>query len=493
MNIFKHLRQGLPITVFLVLISGLNTSASDVIINEETLIDWATKENFNRLRISLDELAKKQERAQYDENFGLKLEADANYQESKEKTFLQFAPVNSPITDFNLKLTKNSKYGLQYGVLMNSNQVTNSYYSDGTSSSAGAFLALDLYKDFLGSTSRVQDKSLLVQEEIAKRQREISEHTFVQEVRKLYWKIVANNESTKIAQALLKTTKKLEKDTRNRLKSNIADKGDLARISSQVEARNGQLYLLEFEKNELIKTLKSLFPNKLGGKNLTLANYNLDNTVNDVMGCTQKIAEHSSSLPLEYTQYDEILGLLQKDLELSREVNKNYDKSDLKLISQFEVVGKDYSYSDSFDKMTSEGDSRFAIGVQWTMPIGGEKDKTRAIQDEIIKRKNLADAQEVKGKLDAFHAQTLRSVLTLNNVIRAQKRNAKHLRETLKDSKRKFGQARLTSQDLLIDENQLLNSNLDEISTKYQVIETIIDYFTVFNQTPCKLNKRAQL
>ncbi|MEH0860557.1 TolC family protein [Halobacteriovorax sp. DPLXC-1] len=493
MNIFKYLCQGLSSSILLVLLINQSIHAETITVNEETLVNWAGQENFNRLRISLDELAKKQERAKYDENFGFTFDAEANYQETKEQSFVQFIPVSSPVADFKAKLSKNSKYGLQYGVVMNSNQVTNNLYKDGTTTSAGAFLALDLYKDFLGSTSRVQDKSLLVQEEISKRQRSISEHTFIQEVRKLYWKIVANNESTKIARALLKTTKKLEKDTRKRFQSNIADKGDLARISSQVEARNGQLYLLEFERNELIKTLKSLFPDKLGGKDLRLANYNLDNTVNDVMACTQKIAQHMTSLPLEYTQYDEILGLLQKDLELSREVNKNYDKSNLKLISQFEVVGKDYSYSDSFKKLSDEGDSRFSVGLQWTMPIGGEKDKTKAIQDEIIRRRNLADSQEVKGKLDAFHAQTLRSVLTLQNVIRAQKRNAKHLRETLKDSKRKFSQARLTSQDLLIDENQLLNSNLDEISTKYQVIETIINYFTVFNQTPCKLNKRAQL
>ncbi|MFG1483137.1 TolC family protein [Halobacteriovorax sp. HFRX-2_2] len=492
----KYLRHGLKFSVLMVLITGTSYSWANslpVMLNEDQLIQWAEEENFNQLRISLGELAKKQERAMYDENFGFKLDAQANYQETKEKSFAQFIPVTSPLADFQMKLSKNSKYGLSYGVMVNSNQYSNNFVKDGTTSSAGAFLALDIYKDFLGSTSRAQDASLMVQEEIAKRQRTISSHAFVQEVRKLYWKIVANNESTKIAKALLKTTKELQKDTRKRYRSNIADKGDLSRISSQVEARNGQLYLLEFERNELLKTLKSLFPQKLGGKTVQLAAYNLDRTVDDVMGCTQTIAQHSSSLPLEYTEYDEVLGLLQKDLELSQKVNNNYDKSDLKLTTQFEVVGKEYSYSNSFQELTDNGDNRFSVGIQWTMPIGGEKDKTREIQDQIIKRQNLAQAQEVKGKLDAFHAQTLRSVLTLQNVIRAQKRNEVHLRDTLKDSKRKFKQARVTSQDLLIDENQLLNSNLDEISTKYQVIETIINYFTVFNQTPCKLNRRAKL
>lgn len=494
MNITRYLRQGLP--VLIVAITTLVQSkaiSKPVVLSEETLIKWASQENFNKLKISLDELAKKQERAKYDENFGFKFDAKANYQETKEKSFDTFIPVTSPLTDFEMKLSKATRYGVSYGVKINTNQYTNNFVQDGTTSSVGAELALDLYKDFLGSTSRAQDASLMVQEEISKRQRSISEHTFVQEVRKLYWQIVANNEKRKIALELLKTTKKLEKDTRRRFKSNVADKGDLSRISSQVEARNGQLYLLDFEKNELYKALKQLFPEKLGGKSIELAKYNLDLVVNEVMGCTQEIAAHMNSLPLNYTEYDEILGLLQKDLELTKQVNNNYDKSDLKLISSFDVVRKDYSYGDSFSELKDNGDNRFSVGLQWTVPIGGESNKTRKIQDEIIKRRNLAESQEVRGKLDAFHSQTLRSVFVLQNVIKAQKRNAKHLRDTLKDSKKKFNQARLTSQDLLIDENQLLNSNLDEVSTKYQVIETIINYFTVFNQTPCKLNKRAQL
>ena len=277
------------------------------------------------------------------------------------------------------------------------------------------------------------------------------------------------------------------------MKSNVADKGDLSRVSSQVEARNGQLYLLDFEKNELYKSLKSLFPEKLGGNTVSLENYNLDETVKEVMACTQEIAAHMNSLPLEYTEYDEILGLLQKDLELSRKVNNNYNKSDLKLISSFDAIGMDYNYSDSFKAISDDGDTRFAVGLQLTIPLGGESNKTKNIQEKIIKRKNLAQAQEVKGKLDAFHSQTLRSVYVLNKVISAQNRNSKFLKDTLKDAKKKFGQARVSSQDLLMDENQLLDSNLDEISTKYQVIETIINYFTVFNQTPCTLNKRAKL
>ncbi len=494
MNTLRYLRQGILNYFLMVLAFAPFTSyAKTITLTEQTLINWAMQENFNKLKISLEELATKQQRAKFDENFGLKFNASANYQETKEKSFATFIPVNSPLSDYQMKLSQNTKYGLSYGIKAGANQYTNSIFTDGTTATVDAELALDLYKDFLGSTSRAQDASLMVQEEIAKRQREISEHTFVQEVRKLYWQIVANNERRKIAQALLDTTKKLEKDTRKRFKSNVADRGDLARINSQVEERNGQLYFLDFEKNELFKTLKSLFPEKLGGNDIKLAPYDLDDTVKEVMSCTQQIATHLKSLPLEYTEYDEILGLLQKDLELSKKVNDNYNKSDLKLIGSFGLVGKDYSYSNSIDELKDSGDTRFAVGLQWTVPLGGETEKTRAIQDRILKRQNLAQAQEVKGKLDAFHSQTLRSVFVLQNVIKAQERNAKYLRATLKDTKKKFQQARLSSQDLLIDTNQLLNSNLNEVSTKYQVIETIINYFTVFNQTPCQLNKRAQL
>ena len=123
MNTLMYLRRGLYVFA-LVAISMVQQQSytSPIKISEQKLIEWASQENYNRLQISLDELVKSQERAMYDEGFGLQLNARANYQETKEKSFLPFIPVNSPLSDYQLKLSKKSKYGISYGVNVTSNQ-----------------------------------------------------------------------------------------------------------------------------------------------------------------------------------------------------------------------------------------------------------------------------------------------------------------------------------------------------------------------------------
>ncbi|EQC47460.1 TolC family protein [Bacteriovorax sp. Seq25_V] len=231
-----------------------------------------------------------------------------------------------------------------------------------------------------------------------------------------------------------------------------------------------------------------MFPQKIGAQDLTLANYSLDNTIAQVLACTANISSKAEA-PKEFTQYDEVLELLKQDLKLSQRVNESYSKADIKLISEVNYIGKDFSHSDAIDELKDKGRQQYAVGFQLDIPLGSAKKDTQAIREEIIQKSNISRYQEVEGKLSAFHSQTVQSINVLYKVIAAQKRNSILLDETLKSSKKKFKQARLSSRELIQDEDSLLQSNLNEINTKYNVISTLIDYFSVFTETPCSINK----
>lgn len=466
----------------------VNFSAHAIVINEDTLVKWAREENINNSRIELQKLNQKLSESSFNENFQTTLATNYSYTASKETTFSQYAVVNSPLKVAQVVLTKPTTYGVQAQVKASTNQVSNSFYKSGTTASFGASLAFDLYKDLLGKTSRANVESLSLKSEIAEKENEITKHAFVQDVRKLYWSLVANNESLTIAKNLFETAKKLEEDTKKRFANSVADKGELARTQSQVEARHGQVLILEFERSEIFKRLRQLFPEKLNDNSIELGKYSLDKTVMDVLACTTNINSKVQT-PFEYTKYDEILELLKRDLELSQKVNNSHSQIDAKLITEMNYIGKKFSHADAIDELKDDGREQYSIGFQLNIPLDGKKKDTQKIQEEIIQKSNVAKYQEIEGKLNAFHTQTVQSIDVLYKVIAAQQRNAKYLDETLKTSKTKFKQARLSARELIQDEDSLLQSNLNEINTKYNVISTLIDYFSVFSSTPCAINK----
>ncbi|EQC51984.1 hypothetical protein [Bacteriovorax sp. DB6_IX] len=231
-----------------------------------------------------------------------------------------------------------------------------------------------------------------------------------------------------------------------------------------------------------------MFPDKITDNNVSLTKYDLDKTVNDVLSCTLTIASKTQT-PKDFTLYDEVLALLKEDLSASKKVNSSYSMADLKLVSDVKYIGKDFSHSDSFEELTDDGRKAYSVALQLSIPLGQPKKQTEDIQDEILQKQNISKYQEIEGKMAAYHIQTMKSVRILNNVIAAQNRNAGFLSTTLKDSNKKFKQARLAARDLIQDEDRFLQNNLDTINTKYRVIEILINYFSVFTQTPCEINK----
>ena len=231
-----------------------------------------------------------------------------------------------------------------------------------------------------------------------------------------------------------------------------------------------------------------MFPDKITDNNVSLTKYDLDKTVNDVLSCTLTISSKAQT-PKDFTLYDEVLTLLKEDLSASKKVNSSYSMADLKLVSDVKYIGKDFSHSDSFEELTDDGRKAYSVALQLSIPLGQPKKQTEDIQDEILQKQNISKYQEIEGKMAAYHIQTMKSVRILNNVIAAQNRNAGFLSTTLKDSNKKFKQARLAARDLIQDEDRFLQNNLDTINTKYRVIEILINYFSVFTQTPCEINK----
>jgi len=482
----KYMRLKMKLN-FLLCTTLLSLSAHALEIDESTLVNWAKTSSFTKNQIEIAKLQAANEEKSFNENFIYNFGTEATYINTEEQPFTQFVPVQTPVRNFQVKLEKATKRGLKISTSAFSNQSTNNFIRRATSTGVTLSLSADLYKDLLGSLTKKRELSLSLQKKIANEEASINEKAFIAEVRKLYWSIIANNESIEIAKSLLRTSQKLEQDTLERFKSRVADKDELTRISSQVQARKGQIYLLEYERSNLLKQLRNLFPDQLNEQSITLKNYSIPNTVKDVLACSAKISA-SKQAPLEHTKYDEILTYLEADLAAQLAINEKHDDPEVNLIGEATYLGNDFGHSDSFDQLRNDGRAGVTVGLAVNIPLSDEKKDTQAVRKELITKGNISKYKEIQGKLSSFHIETVNSINVLYKVIAAQKKNTKLLNDTYVISNKKFKQARITAQNLLQDEDSLLQSNLNEIQTQYNVIATIIDYFSVYGDAPCKIN-----
>ncbi len=462
-------------------------SLEAVKINESSLLKTFNESAPNLLTIKADSEAAKLGSLQVKDSFNWKLEGSVSYSEADEVPFIVFQPVTSPYKTFEVGAVKTTPYGAQLGVSAFTEQYsTSSGIQDATTSGLAFKASVDLYKDFFGRTSRAQLFGAESTQEKVKQMNELQKHALWQQVRKIYWSLVANNESLKISDQLLSTSEKQSIEAQKRFKNNIADKGEVARYQSQVAARKANIIYLKYQKEQYIQQLKEIIPD-LADKKVELSSYNLESTLNTILSCTTKISKQTE-LPLDYTSYDEFLAAVEAEYAATKKVTDTYSSPDVKLNTEYRRFGRNYSYSDSVSGFSDNKQDRFQVGVTFSLPLDSKKstsEDTKKIVDEL---RYKAEKTRTIGKMGAFHTQVIQSIALLRDVIANQRVNSEKLQISLKETKKKYDQARISVQELINDQDAYLQSNLDEIQTKLAVITTLLDYFGVFNTTPCEIN-----
>jgi outer membrane protein TolC len=422
-----------------------------------------------------------------DDRFNTELTASANRIITKEKQFQQFIPVTSPLTNYEVKVSRSFSSGVSVGIRGFSEQFSNNFIQDATTTGLTVMLGVDLWKDLFGKKTASQLLQAKSGTKQAQWQRDIAEKSFLNELRKVYWTLVANEEATKLTQELLKSSEKQVSQAKKRLRNNIADAGEVARYQSQVSSRKASITSLQYEKESYIQSLKELLPH-IAQEEIALKPYNIDSTVQNVLACTARIASEGQA-PMKFTHYDEIVELLKDQERLEQKINNSYDSIDVKLQTEFGYKGRENSYSDSYSDLSDNGRQNYAVGLTLNVPLEKKKTTTREILEKASKKKFRAQRKREMGKIYAYHSQTVRQISLLQEIIRNQNANTGFLKKSLQSSRKKYNQARLDVQQLVSEQDAFLQSNLDEIRTKLTIINTILDYLSVYTETPCPLNK----
>lgn len=471
-------------------------------ISESFLIELARKKAPTLEFIKASLLSSQNLKNEKEELYAPELFGRGSYAETNERPLIDFLPVFSPVKTAQLGLRQRFVKGLQAEASVTTDQRSaqsrvSGDFENVTVSVLSLTVQMDLWKDLFGRLSDAERESARMEAKRAQIEQGIRTKAFEIGLRKVYWNLVANSEQLKISERLHVTAKQQLEDSRKRFRSNIGDEGEVARYEAEVAARRGQVIFLTFQKEAIIQQLKALLPD-LGYETVELQEYDLDDTLDKVLGCSQVILG-KMSVPYENTHYDEMVSLLREIKTRRRIINDRYADVDVKLYGTVKSTGVASdalsgnrfkgSYGDSFDDISSNNRSGYEAGLRFTMPLGDTKritQDTRTIYDD---KRLQAAVDEADARVISTHTQLGKSLLLLKEVIDTQDKNTRALERRLAVERRKFVQARVSVSDLILDQNALYLSEITTIDAKLQVLNVLLDYLMIFTETPCDFNR----
>ncbi len=477
---------------FIILISLIVAPAfaeqPSVELSEKYLKELIDKEPPSIQQIEASFLGAKKSYLTNEEQLGFRLEGEGQIYRSKERLLNNFdGGVTRSATSYSLGIVKPTRYGMEFGAEAFGNKATNAFVTDAATNGAAFSLSVDLFQNFLGR----QTDSALKQSKLSLRRAELEKKsslkTFEANIRKLYWALVANNEQKKLLKSLVKTAEKQYRDASKRKKSGVADAGEVARFRSQWTSRQANLLALNYQEGEVLKSLKQLLP-ELNGKKVSLAKYDVEETVGKVLRCTATIDAFTKA-PFRHTVYDEIVELLEKEEQLQQKIISRTDGPQIKLVGEYATVGRGFGFDESREDFSDNSKPRTSLALQFSIPLGKSKKKTRKVSELLNKKRYSSEARANLAKINAFHSETVYLIKTLRDVVKSQRDTNKYITQSLNLSRKKYKQARISLQELISEQDSLLQSQLNEIDSNLTIINTLIDYFSIYMDVPCAFNK----
>lgn len=421
------------------------------------------------------------------DDFQLSLDADLREERTNEE------PVNA--ASFIRGSSKTNSIGinqpLPYGISVGAGYSINKFNTSGIGSASQARftgnISVDLFRDFLGRTTFSELKDVELGFEGAELSRKINRKVFQLRLRKLYWDYLAAYESMLISEGMLKSDEKELKLAKEKFKIDAADEGDVARLASQVAERQAQKLNFEGTMKRLEADFKSLLPT-IKGMKIKIGDFKKKDKIEEFYACLALI-EKQKETPLYYSFFDELVEFKRKQLKYRQKAFDAYSDIDLKLNAEAGLIGTDDSANDAFDDLNSDKDTFAAIGVSVSVPLDSKRRNTEEVQLKAAKRQFQAESKELLAELKAFHETIVDAISLIKGVIENRVSNSSKLMLALEDSRLKYRQARITSQQLLQEQDRYFSNELQVISTQRDLIQLMLDYFAFFTEMPCKLNQ----
>ncbi len=465
------------------------SSQAQFLLTESEVINMAQKTSPVSQEIEAGKQANRAQEFAVKSQYDPKLQASYSYFSSKENAIIQFAPVFQPQKLFNLGVSQKTSLGTTINTQVYSQQIStaNGLIDNATQVGVQLGVEIDIWKNILGRLDRSQLKSAKINQKISSLQANIDQHSFVLDVRKLYWSLVANELSLNLSQELVKTATSQWAESKKKLREGLGDSGDVARNQAQLESRKSSVLFFSYQKELMIGQLKSMLP-FLNAKTISLDGREAQDIEGAARRCMGEILAQNKMDP-QYSRFDDIVGLLDEQQDHEMRLAKSTDSFDVKLKARYQASGVDNSHDAAYNQLTDQFRNGYEVGVALQVPLGGDLSRSQASQVSATQNRFEAQKSKISLQLKSEHQKIQKAISLLVGASKSQGATVDSLRTSLKRTQKKYRQARVSLNTYVLEQDNLFGSELQLIDTKRQILHLLLDYFKLFSNHPCELNQ----
>lgn len=481
------------ILVAILLGPSLVLAEEKMVINEQKLKELMTNNVPSIEKINAMVVQSDLDLSQYNQKYSTTVNGQANYNGVDGSVFNGYqGQFNDPARNYGLSINQNLPVGINLDVGIYNNFAKTYNYQPGESinsqygSSLEAKLTVDLWKNLLGYTERAEKLGLKLSQEETKEQAKLETTKFYNEIRKMYWQLSINYSLTKIYETLINQAILQENNVRKMYRASVADRGDLARTTAVVNTRKADLASLQYNIEMLKKELSNLIP-ELNDKELEFEFGTFDGIQNSIKACFNKI-QTQKEVPLNATSYTKIIDYKDEKINANLKALERYSGPNVTLEAKAASLGYGKENSDSFSDMSDVERKDYSIGLNISMPFGSAYSDTKENQMKVLKMQHNAEKKEIMSNLISYHNYFSVSMQKLMNVMEDQKAYRDNLTIRVESMRKKYNQGRVSLSELIQDEDSLFESELALVNSYYNIIASMIDYFSIFNDFECDFN-----
>ena len=481
------------ILVAILLGPSLVLAQEKMIINEQKLKELMTNNVPSIEKINAMVVQSDLDLSQYNQKYSTTVNGQANYNGVDGSVFNGYqGQFNDPARNYGLSVNQNLPVGinLDVGIYNNFAKTYNyqptEYINSQYGSSLEAKLTVDLWKNLLGYTERAEKLGLQLSQEETKEQAKLETTKFYNEIRKMYWQLSVNHSLTKIYETLINQAILQENNVRKMYRASVADRGDLARTTAVVNTRKADLASLQYNIEMIKKELSNLIP-ELNDKELEFDFGTFDGVENSIKACFNKI-QTQKEVPLNATSYTKIIDYKDEKINANLKALERYSDPNITLEAKAASLGYGKENSDSFSDMSDVERKDYSIGLNISMPFGSAYSDTKENQMKVLKMQHNAEKKEIMSNLISYHNYFATSMQKLISVMEDQKAYRDNLTIRVESMRKKYNQGRVSLSELIQDEDSLFESELALVNSYYNIIASMIDYFSVFNDFECDFN-----
>ncbi len=472
----------------------LFAAQEQLMVDEEKLSLWARSNSPAALMAKLKATNAEFQEKSFSSDFETQSITSIRYEESDEDPVINVQPVISPFKFYSTAISKTFTTGTSVSLTAFQQSLTaeGAPFSFDNNAQTGVNLSLsfDLWRNFLGRSNHNQYKSFVAQRKRGNLESQIALKEFEMNVRKIYWSVLAMDERISITEKRLDAAKKQLNDVRARRSQGVADNGDVSRIASLVNSREGIILSFQRERSNLIAQLAANIT-EFENRSLVFPSIDLNKEAPSFYQCIQQIDVYQKQVE-SYSFLPDIIALLEEELQREFQVADALNGPDIELTGELQKSNAEQGIGNSLDNFDNNDNSGWAVGVSVSIPLENTVNKAEKAAKLIAKQNYQAQILRARLKLKSEYKRTQENLRLLKAALEKQIENSGNLDTTVRVANRKFRQARLSVNTLIQEEDNLFASLLQEVDLKLLVITELYDFFKTFNRFPCNLNQMGE-